>query len=244
MAAEDLSRLIDDEKSALRALLKRAIDEACHAPRPKGRNSMRPLAFFPFVLALGALILASRPAAHAEDSRQEGPIDIDKCQTISQPGSYKLINNLTFKGPANSACLSITANFVTLDLAGFTITGISQNDQQPRAAIEADGNTTGITVRNGSISGAGFTVGVNLGGDGSLVEGLHVSNATARWAAVLGSTSCLRAQRSRGKVMPPGRLVDSSIHWSSSNSTPAPLRRFSRASAMNRPATPRCPSEG
>ena len=45
-------------------------------------------------------------------------------------------------------------------------------------AIEAGGNTTGITVRNGSISG-NFSDGVVLSGDGSIVEGLHVSNATA-----------------------------------------------------------------
>ena len=42
-------------------------------------------------------------------------------------------------------------------------------------AIEAGGNTTGITVRNGSISG-NFSDGVVLSGDGSIVEGLHVSN--------------------------------------------------------------------
>jgi hypothetical protein len=136
---------------------------------------MRPAALFPFALALGALILAPRPGAYAQDPRQEGPIEIEKCQTIDKPGSYKLVNNLTFNGPSGSACLSITANFVTLDLAGFTITGISQGDQPRPSAIEADGNTTGITVRNGSISG-NFQRGVSLGGDGSIVEGLHVSN--------------------------------------------------------------------
>ena len=48
-----------------------------------------------------------------------------KCQRISRPGSYKLIKNLTFNGPSGSACLSITGNFVTIDPAGFTITGTS-----------------------------------------------------------------------------------------------------------------------
>jgi hypothetical protein len=47
-----------------------------------------------------AATLASLPAgAQAQDARQEGPIEIDKCQTISQPGSYKLVKNLTFNGP-------------------------------------------------------------------------------------------------------------------------------------------------
>jgi|HubBroStandDraft_6_1064221.scaffolds.fasta_scaffold34334_2 hypothetical protein len=50
-------------------------------------------ALFPIVLALGAIILAPRGGAQARDSR-EGPIKITQCQTISQPGSYELANNL------------------------------------------------------------------------------------------------------------------------------------------------------
>ena len=72
----------------------------------------------------------------------------------------------------------------------------------------------------------------------------NVSNATARWAAVCGSPASLRAHRSRGSATPPGRLMDSSIHRSSVARTPAPLRRFSRASEMNRPAMARCSGDG
>ena len=72
----------------------------------------------------------------------------------------------------------------------------------------------------------------------------NVSNATARCAAVSGSPLCLRAHRRRGRAIPPGRLIDSSIHWSSAARTPAPLRRFSRASAMNRPAMGCCSRDG
>jgi hypothetical protein len=148
----------------------------------------RPGAVFTIALAFGAIILAPRVGAQAQDSRQEGPTEIDKCQTISQSGSYKLVNNLTFNGPSGSACLSITANFVTIDLAGFTITGTSPSGGPFPAfpiAIEAGNNTTGITVRNGSISG-NFSDGVVLSGDGSIVEGLHVSNATALGITVHG----------------------------------------------------------
>jgi hypothetical protein len=55
-----------------------------------------------------------------------------KCQTISQPGSYELTDNLT----TNGDCLVITADFVTIDLAGFTITGNS-NITAPGTAILA-----------------------------------------------------------------------------------------------------------
>ncbi len=145
-------------------------------------------AVFTIALVLGAIILAPRVGAQAQDSRQERPTEIDKCQTISQSGSYKLVNNLTFNGPSGSACLSITANFVTIDLAGFTITGTSPSGGPSPAfpmAIEAGNNTTGITLRNGSISG-NFSDGVVLSGDGSIVEGLHVSNATAIGIGVRG----------------------------------------------------------
>jgi hypothetical protein len=139
---------------------------------------MRRSAAFPIVLALAAIMLAS--GAQAQDAREEGPIEIHKCQTISQPGSYKLVNNLTFKGLAGGTCLSITANFVTIDLAGFAITatGISQPSFPfiiTTTAIGAGDSTKGITVRNGSISGD-FEAGVSLGGDGSTVEGLRVSD--------------------------------------------------------------------
>jgi len=75
-------------------------------------------ALLPIVLALGAIILASVAGARA-DARAEGPTGIEKCQTISNPGSYKLVSNLTATGD----CLLINADFVTVDLAGFTISG-------------------------------------------------------------------------------------------------------------------------
>ena len=124
----------------------------------------RPAAFFPIVLAFGAIIMA-HPAT-AQDTR-EGPFEIEKCQTISMPGSYRLVNNLTLTSQ-NRICLLIAANFVTIDLAGFTMQGQAFGT----AAIEAGGETTGIAVRNGSISGFGF--GVDLEGSGSIVEGLRV----------------------------------------------------------------------
>ena len=77
--------------------------------------------FFPIALAIGAIILAPLSGAKAQDA-QEGPIEIEKCQTISKPGSYKLVNNLTFTGTTGT-CLLISADNVTIDLAGFTITG-------------------------------------------------------------------------------------------------------------------------
>jgi hypothetical protein len=135
----------------------------------------RPPAVFTIALALGTIILVPRGGAQAQDPREEGPREIEKCQTISQPGSYKLVNNLTFTGPNTGTCLSITANFVTIDFAGFTISNSSSSAgtlSNFAGAIAAGNDTEGITVRNGSISG--FGSGVDLEGSNSIVEGLRV----------------------------------------------------------------------
>jgi hypothetical protein len=132
----------------------------------------RPAGLFPIVLTLGAIILA--PQVGAQDSRPEGPIEIEKCQTISKPGSYRLVNNLTFAGTGNTSCLTITADFVSIDLSGFTITGPARGaaiGAQPPSSLQM---LQGIAVRNGSISGINTGVAlVNLAA-GSVVEGLRV----------------------------------------------------------------------
>jgi len=127
--------------------------------------------FFKIVLALGIINLAPVAAVQA-DEQEEGPFKIEKCQTISQQGSYKLVNNLTFTS-SSGTCLTITANFVTIDLAGFTISNPGfPLPGNSTLAIAAANDTTGVTVRNGSISGFGF--GVELEGRGSVVEGVRV----------------------------------------------------------------------
>jgi hypothetical protein len=129
----------------------------------------RPAALFPIVLALGAMMLAPWAGVQAQDAR-EGPIEIEKCQTISQPGSYKLANNLT----STSACLVITADFVTIDLAGFTMSGPGVRlGAVGILAAPSSGELRGIAVRNGSISE--FNIAVDLSSAGSIVEGLRVS---------------------------------------------------------------------
>src|SRR5690349_9570108 len=139
---------------------------------PKSREASMRRAVQIFTLALGAIILAAHGGAQAQEG---GPIKIEKCQTINKPGSYRLVNNLTFFTSGHSAgtCLPITADFVTIDLAGFTIS------RQPvgfgGTAIAAGDNLSGITVRNGSISG--FFIGVDLRGQASIVEGLRVIGA-------------------------------------------------------------------
>jgi hypothetical protein len=125
----------------------------------------RLVALFPIALALGAIAIA--PGAGARE-----PIKIKVCQTISEPGSYELANNLA---GSSVDCLVITANGVTIDLAGFMISG----GRRSIVATPSSGQLPGIVVRNGSISGFDGA-GVDLSSaDGSIVEGLRVFNGPA-----------------------------------------------------------------
>ncbi len=95
-----------------------------------------------------------------------GPTKITKCQTITQPGSYLVDNNLTATGD----CLVIAADFVTLDLGGFVLTG------NGTGAGVTDNFTDhkGIVVRNGMVTN--FSTGILLHGAGSVVEGVRSIN--------------------------------------------------------------------
>jgi hypothetical protein len=134
----------------------------------RGKSMKRLAALLPMALALGAII--SVPGAGARE-----PTKIKACQTISQPGSYELADNLASTGD----CLVITTDAVTVDLAGFTIRG--PGGTAGGAGIVArpsSGQLGGIAVRNGSISH--FFFGVDLtSAHGSVVEGLRVFNGFA-----------------------------------------------------------------
>jgi hypothetical protein len=124
----------------------------------------QPTALFPIALALGATILVPGPGARA------APIAITACQTISQPGSYVLANNLTGSGD----CLVIITSFVTINLAGFSI---SASLGGTGILVTSGTRLQGIAVRNGSIT-AGDAVNLDAS-DGSIVEGLRVSVSRA-----------------------------------------------------------------
>jgi hypothetical protein len=155
-----------------------------------GRTSLRrPAGVFTNALVLGAMIiLAPRVGAQAQDGGEEGPIEIAKCQTIDKPGSYKLVKNLAFTGTSGT-CLSVTASFVTIDLAGFTITvqlpaGLSAT--AIAAVPPSGGQLLGIAVRNGSISN--FRIGVDLSTSAdSIVEQLRVDGDGSPQGVTSGS---------------------------------------------------------
>jgi hypothetical protein len=153
----------------------------------------RPAALFPIVLALGAIILAPRVGAQTHDAREEGPTEIEKCRTIDKPGSYKLVKNLTGPLDANGDCLVITTGNVTINLAGFTISGPNSGSTRTTAIVTMppSGRLQGIAVRNGSISG--FSTGVLLeNADSSIIEGLRVSGVVSITGVGISGTGILK----------------------------------------------------
>ena len=70
--------------------------------------------------------------------------------TISVPGSYYLTTNLV--GVSGTNGITIACGNVTLDLAGFALTGVTESFH----GVQISGGHTNVTVRNGTISGWGI----------------------------------------------------------------------------------------
>ena len=77
--------------------------------------------------------------------------------TISNPGFYYLSGNLTYTGTASA--IAITADNVTLDLMGFSLTGGGKEIGTNMGIFPNNNdNSRNVEIRNGTVSG--FTVGV------------------------------------------------------------------------------------
>jgi len=116
--------------------------------------------------------------------------------TISQSGSYVLTGNLIIADAATSA-ISITADRVSLDLAGFGILGpVTCSGGENCSAVGpgngVEGSGFGISVHNGSVEGMGNR-GIDLG------SGAHVERVVARFngdrGITVGTSSLLLANR-------------------------------------------------
>jgi hypothetical protein len=108
--------------------------------------------------------------------------------TISVSGSYRLSGSLTVPD-ANTTAIELTADFVSLDLNGFSIIGPTVCTGTPVTSCSPTGNgngiygafRTGITITNGTVRGMGG-YGVHLDGAGVV----SVERVTAQSNAVIG----------------------------------------------------------
>lgn len=88
------------------------------------------------------------------------PGDADCVHLISQPGSYYFTGNIT--GVVGKAGIEITASNVTIDLCGYTFSGVLGAG----AGIFDTGTLTDVTIRNGNIvswGGPGIALGTTTG---------------------------------------------------------------------------------
>jgi len=122
-----------------------------------------------------------------------GPKKINKCMTISKSGSYIVVKNLRASARTNGNCITIHADFVTLDLNGFTLTGLG-NDTGYGVSDYGYIVRQGIVVRNGKVTK--FSTGIRLYGCmGAIIENISaVSNdqngiETGLFNIVRGSTA-------------------------------------------------------
>jgi hypothetical protein len=122
-----------------------------------------------------ALLLGSYPAVPAEADHTTNRIH--SCRTIDQSGSYVLDRNLEATGD----CLVVATSHVTIDLAGYTISGngsgngIRTYDDPATPGIE---QFEAITVRDGSITG--FLRGIELFGRNHVIERVRATHNDLR----------------------------------------------------------------
>jgi len=99
--------------------------------------------------------------------------------TITEPGSYQLGSNLKVTNP-NVTAITVAADNVTIDLAGFTIEGPLAGEVGYGAGImtSASAGRSYVLVRNGVVRGfyGAALPCVHLGGRGNRVEDLRVDN--------------------------------------------------------------------
>lgn len=95
---------------------------------------------------------------------------------ITQPGSYYLTSNITMSPSKNA--IAISTNDVTIDLNGYTITGVTNGF----FSIVAYNAVERITVRNGSFRSSPNNV-IILGND-SLVENVSINQPNAAANAI------------------------------------------------------------
>ena len=153
-----------------------------------------------FLLMSGAFFLegtlTAAIAGEERDSRERGAVEIRRCQTIDQPGSYIVVRNLNSSGD----CLVITADNVAVDLNGFTLSGEGSGAgiKGPPLPPQGGALALGTTVRNGYITH--FARAIDLSGTTDVtLDAVHaVSNGDGIVLAIGIVRGCF-AQLNSGK---------------------------------------------
>lgn len=159
------------------------------------RPAFRTVALIGVALAaLPTFVLA--PAASAQTTLTEDGIQsIGSCRLIDKPGSYAFAKNITAKQqdlrPTGPSCILIVADFVTLDLRGYTLKGPGSGFGIYSTANSVGRFASATLVRNGSVTN--FDRGIALEGYGHTAEDVRLMNNSGAGLTLDGAGS--RAER-------------------------------------------------
>jgi hypothetical protein len=135
-------------------------------------------------LLLPALLAAIFPAAVFA-----APQNVNNCQAISQPGSYVVNRNLAATGD----CLVVAADFVTIDLDGFVLSG---NGTGAGVSVPAGPIRRGLTVRNGVVTG--FFHGIDAGNAAGVAVDRVNASANGGHGILAGDRAIVSSSRAIG----------------------------------------------
>jgi hypothetical protein len=153
---------------------------------------LRPSLFTLAAMAFGSATVSAAVVSIDQRSAQAGKVTAGDAPgfpvTISEPGSYRLNSNLVVK-EAGVTVIEITADDVTIDLAGFGIVGPNQCAGTPvecsiqggggigvKAVADTGPSPENVRVMNGTVRGMGGH-GIRMMGNGTVVERVQaVSN--------------------------------------------------------------------
>jgi hypothetical protein len=152
------------------------------------------------MLVLGLFLLMPIASARAAATA------VNACQTLSAPGNYVVISNLTASGD----CLTLTVSNIAIDMQGHKIVGNGSG-----AAITDGGNSIRyIIVANGKISN--FAKGIDLSSDSGqtadLILNVNVSGNTGDGINIQGRDNSLTsviANNNGGNGIVQGNCCDS-----------------------------------
>jgi parallel beta-helix repeat protein len=105
---------------------------------------------------------------------------ISGCTTLTHSGPYVLTKNITATAATMKpvwagfwvGCIVIAADFVTVDMAGYVITGDGTGGKT-MGISQADQNRKGDVVRSGTVTN--FAIGVDFVGTGHTIEHVNAS---------------------------------------------------------------------
>jgi len=132
-----------------------------------------------------------------------------------QPGSYYLTTNLTCA--SGQSGISVTANNVTIDLNGFSLTGSGSGSY----GVSFGSTVTNFTLRNGTVNGFYYGIGDgSAGGSANVVlDGVTItgSGSAGVWSyRALTVRNCLFFSNSTAIFLPNGgQIIDCTVNSSS-----------------------------